>query len=311
MNIIKSKGILLSFCGAIALLLSGGPPAHSATSGSHYPIGGEGVMAASVPPPGFHYRIYNAWYNSKTIKDDRGDDLDLEFDLDVFCTVHRFVHVTQKKILGADYFYNVIVPLVDKDISINGMSDSQSLALGDVVLEPFGLAWHKPRWDGALGLAVIAPTGEYDSDKIASPGLGYWSGMLTIGGTIFLDEQRSWSVSALTRTLINSEQEDTKVTPGPEFVVEFGLGKEIPINNKLVIRPGIAGCGYWQIGDDSDDGPTSIADERKEAYALGAEINFFWLPPTLFQVNLRVLREFGVENSVEGSQFWLTLTKSW
>jgi len=311
MNIIKSKGILLSFCGAISLVLTGGPPAQSATQGSHYPPGGEGVMAASVPPPGFHYRIYNAWYNSTTIKDDNGDDLDIDFDLDVFCMAHRFVHVTQKKILGADYFYNIIVPLEDKDISINGMSDSNSLSLGDVVFEPLGLAWHKPRWDGAIGLAVIAPTGEYDADKPASPGLGYWSGMLTIGGTIMLDEQRSWSVSALTRTLINSEQEDTKVTPGAEFLVEYGIGKEIPINDKLVIRPGIAGWAYWQIADDSDDGPTSIADEAKEAYALGAEINFFWLPPTLFQMNLRVLREFGVENSVEGSQFWLTLTKSW
>jgi hypothetical protein len=229
-------------------------------------MGGEGVMAASVPPPGFHYRIYNTWTNPTTIKDDNGDKLDLGLDLDVFSTVHRFVHVTQKKILGADYFYNLIVPLVDKDITIGGISDSQSLALGDVVIEPFGLAWHKPRWDAALGLAVIAPTGEYDSGKLASPGMGYWSGMLTLGGTVFLDAQRSWSISALTRTLINSEQDDTDVTPGSEFVVEYGLGKEIPINDKFSIRPGLAGCAYWQLEDDSDDGPGTLADERKTSF---------------------------------------------
>lgn len=311
MNFIKSKGRFLFFCRAVSLVLAGGLPAYSATSGSHYPMGGEGVVAASVPPPGFHYRIYNTWYNPTTVKDDNGNEVDIQFDLDVFSTVHRFVHVTEKKILGADYFYNVIVPLVDKDISINGESDSQSLAVGDVVLEPLGLAWHKPRWDGVMGLAVIAPTGEYDVGKPASPGLGYWSGMLTLGGTLMLDEQRTWSVSALTRTLIHSEQDDTEVTPGSEFVVEYGLGKEIPVTNTLSIRPGLAGCASWQIEDDSDDGPVSVADQRKEAYALGAEINLFWLPPTLFQMNLRVLREFGVENSVEGSQFWLTLTKSW
>lgn len=311
MIIIKSARTALLFCWAISLVLAGGLPAQAATSGSHYPMGGEGVMAASVPPPGFHYRIYNTWYNPTTLKDDNGDKLAIDFDLDVFSTVHRFVHVTQKKFLGAEYFYNLIVPLVDKDISIEGMSDSQSLALGDVVIEPFGLAWHNPRWDAALGMAVIAPSGEYEADKPASPGLGYWSGMLTIGGTVFLDAQRSWSASALTRTLISSEQDDTKVTPGSEFVIEYGLGKEIPINNTLIIRPGLAGSASWQINDDSDDGPGTIADQRKEAYALGAEINLFWLPPTLFQLNLRVLREFGVENSVEGSQFWLTLTKSW
>ncbi len=158
---------------------------------------------------------------------------------------------------------------------------------------------------------MIAPTGEYDLDKPASPGLGYWSGMLTLGGTVYFDEARSWSFSALTRTLVNGEQDDTDVRPGSEFVVEYGLGKEIPINDKLLVRPGISGCAYWQFEDDSDDGPGTLADERKESYALGAEINFFWLPPTLFQVNLRALREFGAKNTVQGSQFVLTLTKSW
>jgi hypothetical protein len=287
--------------------------AEAATSGSHYPFGGEGVLAASVPPPGFHYRVYNTWYNPTTIKDDNGDKLDVGLDLDVFSTVHRFIHVTNKQIFGADYFYDVIVPIVDKDIAIEaaGISDSQSLALGDAVFELFGLAWHRSRWDGAFALAVIAPTGEYDVNKAASPGLGYWSGMLTLGGTFYFDQEKSWSLSALTRTLVNTEQTDTKVTPGSEFVVEYGLGKQIPINEKLLVRPGIAGCAYWQIEDDSDDGPGSIADERKESFALGAEINFFWLPPTLFQINLRALREFGAKNTVQGSQLILTLTKSW
>lgn len=298
-------GVLL----AIVLTYS----AEAATLGSHYPFGGEGVLAATVPPPGFHYRVYNTWYNPTTSKDDNGDKQPIGLDLDVFSTVHRFVHVTNKKILGADYFYDIIVPLVDKDISIEaaGISDSQSLALGDAVFELFGLAWHKSRWDAAAALAVIAPTGEYDMNKPASPGLGYWSGMLTLGGTLFFDEQKSWSLSALTRTLVNTEQTDTKVTPGSEFVVEYGLGKQIPINEKLLIRPGIAGCAYWQISDDSDDGPGTVADERKESFALGAEMNFFWLPPTLFQLNLRALREFGAKNTVQGSQVVLTLTKSW
>lgn len=294
-------GVLLS----IVLAYS----AEAATLGSHYPFGGEGVLAATVPPPGFHYRIYNTWYNPTTLKDDNGDKSDI--DLDVFSTVHRFIHVTEKKILGANYFYNLIVPLVDKDLTLGPYADSQSLALGDTVFEFFGLAWHQPRWDSAVALAVIAPTGEYDADKLASPGLGYWSAMLTLGGTVYFDTQRLWSFSALTRTLVHTEQDETEVTPGTEFVVEYGLGKDIPISDKFAIRPGLAGCAYWQIEDDSDDGPNTVADERKRAYALGAEINLFWLPPTLFQVNLRALREFGAKNTVQGSQIVLTLTKSW
>lgn len=286
--------------------------ASAATSGSHYPFGGEGVMAASAPPPGFHYRIYNTWYNPTILKSDDGEELDVGFNLDIFSSVHRFVRVTKKKILGADYIFSVIVPLVDKsmDITAAGVSDSKSLSVGDIVIEPIALAWHKPRWDAVAALEIIPPTGEYNADKPASPGLGYWSGMLTLGGTYFLDQDRSWSISALTRTLVNTEQPDTDVTPGSEFVVEYGIGKQIALNDKLLIRPGISGCGYWQFSDDSEDGPGTVADERKQANALGAEINFFWLPK-LMQLNLRVLREFEAKNTAEGSQFVLTFTKSW
>lgn len=284
----------------------------AATSGSHYPFGGEGTMAASAPPPGFHYRIYNTWYNPTVLKDDNGEKAEVGFDLNVFSSVQRFVHVTDKKILGADYLYDIIVPLVDKriEISIADVSDSKSLSVGDIVIEPLALAWRKPRWDAVVALAIIPPTGEYDMNKPASPGLGYWSGMLTLGGTYFFDQTKSWSISALTRTLVNGEQDYTGVTPGSEFVVEYGIGKQIAVNDKLLIRPGISGCGYWQISDDSDDGPGTLKDERKAANALGADLNFFWLPK-LVQLNLRVLREFEAKNTSEGSQFVITFTKSW
>lgn len=294
----------LSVCGVLS--------AHAATSGSHYPFGGEGVMAATAPPPGFHYRIYNTWYNPTTLRDNGGNKLGVGFELDVFSSVHRFVHVTEKKILGADYLYNVIVPLVDKELTVAaaGISDSTSLSVGDIVIEPFALAWHKPSWDVVAALAVIAPTGSYDVRDPASVGLGYWSGMMTLGATYYFDEKKSWSLSALTRTLVHTEQDDTGVTPGSEFVVEYGLGKEFMLGDGFLVRPGISGCSYWQLEDDSDDGPGTLAREQKQAHAIGAEVNFFWLKH-LFQVNVRFLNEFGAENTAEGNQFVVTLTKSW
>ncbi|SEA71554.1 Uncharacterized conserved protein [Desulfuromusa kysingii] len=295
----------------LTLLLSPFTAAFAATSGSHYPFGAEGVLAGSVPPPGYHYRVYNTWTNPTQMNDNNGDDSGLDFDADIFVSVHRFIHVTDIKIFGADFLYNVLVPLVSKDVNIADyhISDSKSLSVGDIVFEPFALAWHGKRWDAALGLAVIAPTGEYDVDEAASPGLGYWSGMLTLGGTYFFDDHRSLSISAATRTLVHTEQDDTGVTPGSEFVIEYGLGKEIKLNDKFLVRPGISGSAYWQLEDDSEDGPGTVASERKEAMSLGLEMNIMHLP-TLMQANLRVLREFEAKNTSEGSQIVLTLTKS-
>lgn len=283
----------------------------AATSGSHYPAGGEGVLAATMPPEGFHYRVYNTWYNPTQKNDNSGDDSGVDFDLDVFSTAHRFINSTGIKIMGADLVCNVVIPMVSTDISISdyGINDSKSLSLGDVTIEPLALTWRNKRWDASFALSLIVPTGEYDADKAASPGLGYWSGMLSLGGTYFFDDEHSLSFSALSRTLVHTEQDDTGVTPGSEFVIEYGLGKEFMINEKMLVRPGISGWAYWQIEDDSDDGPGTVASERKKSAALGFEINAMHLP-TKFQANLRVAREFEAKNTTEGSQIVLTLTKS-
>ena len=99
--------------GCALLLASTVMPVQAATMGSHYPFGGEGVTAGSAPPPGFHYRGYLTLTNPTTYKDDNGDDLPVDVNVDVVATVHRFLHVTKFQILGANYAYEVVVPIVE------------------------------------------------------------------------------------------------------------------------------------------------------------------------------------------------------
>ncbi|MBM9616124.1 hypothetical protein JWJ90_17790 [Desulfobulbus rhabdoformis] len=61
----------------------------SATSGSHYNYGVEGVLGATAPPPGWHYRMYNLWYNPDTLNDNNGKKIHNGFDL-VPCNNHKF-----------------------------------------------------------------------------------------------------------------------------------------------------------------------------------------------------------------------------
>jgi len=306
----KTEGTLLRLAGMTALLLSS-TSALAATSGSHYPIGGEGVAAGTPPPPGMHYRMYNTWYEADALTNDNGDDTGLDVDIDAYVQVHRLVHVTEKKLFGANWAYNVIVPMVNKKTSIAdfGVSDSTSFALGDIVLEPLALFWFRENYEAALGLSVIVPTGDYDPTDAASPGMGYWSGMLTLGGTYYLDSDRSWSVSGLTRTLVHSEQDDTDIRPGAEFIIEGGIGKQFALDEHWLLRPGVSYCASWQISDDSRDGHGTLAGERKAGYGIGGELNVFYLP-WLLQGNLRYVNEFGSKNTAEGSSVVFTLTKS-
>lgn len=282
----------------------------AATSGSHYSLGGEGVEAGTPPPPGKHYRLYNTWYDANTLTDDRGDDQNLDFNLEVFAQAHRFVNVTDTQILGANWAYNLIVPVIDKQIAIEGVFDASShFEVGDIVIEPLALFWFNPRFDAILAIAAIAPTGDYSNNKPESVGYGYWSGMITAGGTYFFDDQRSWSFSTLSRTLWHGHQDNTGIRPGAEFCLEGGVGKNVTLNDRWLLRPGINYAAGWQISDDSTDGPGSSANQRKRSFGLGAELNAMYLP-WLLQANLRFLNEFETRNTSEGTSVSLTLTKS-
>lgn len=270
-----------------------------------YAAGVEGVEAGSVPPPGFHYRFYYVNANNDELKDNNGNESPIGFDLDVAAYVNRFVYITDIKLFGGDYGMNVVVPITNIDMNTS-FGNEDSSGLGDICIEPFLLAWHKPVYDAAIGVAIIAPTGKYDKDRGVNNGEGFWSTQLTLGGTWFFDEHKSLSASVLTRTIYNFENNDTNEQKGMEFTTEWGIGKTIPMKN-LLVRPGICGFGQWDISD--HDG-TANDDLHYRKYAVGAEINLFWLPPTLVQGNFRVLHEFGTRNGPEGSQVVFTLTKS-
>ncbi len=297
-----SAVLLGSFC-----LILGAASMATAAAGGYVP-GVEGVMAASVPPPGVHYRQYNVLYEADTLTDKNGDEIDIGFDISVFANVHRLVWITNKKLLGADYGASVIVPVtaIDLEIGAFGVKDS-NIGVGDILIEPFVLAWHGERYDVALGLGVNLPTGDFDENEPASVGSGCLSGLLTFGGTVYFDAAKSWSVSALTRSLAYGKQKDTDLKPGSEFFVDWGIGKQLPLSPSFLIRPGIAGYAYWQVGKDSGPGSN---DDKGQVYAVGPEVNLFWLPPHLFQANMRFLWEFGAEDEAEGTKAVLTLTKS-
>ena len=300
----KNWTVSLTITGMLLLMLTCAMPAWA----GHYTPGTEGAMGASVPPPGFHYKQYNIYVDSDTLKDDDGDDINIGFDLNVFAQAHRLIYITKHKFLGADYGMSTIVPIVGTDFNLNvpGVHDSE-VGLGDIFIEPLILAWHTDRWDAVLGLGVNLPTGEYDWTEPASAGQGYTSGMMTLGATYYIDQAKSWAVSALSRTLVYGEQDDTDITPGWEFIVDWGISKQFPISEGLLIRPALVGYTYWQMDEDSG---TGSSDEKGTNYAIGAEVNLFWLPPHLFQINLRVLQDFGTENDPETTKVVFSVVKS-
>lgn len=278
----------------------------SAGETGHYVNGVEGIKAATLPPAGsFCYRLYNVFYNSDTLKDPDGDELDVGFDLSVYAMANRFIWITNKKILGADFGADIIIPLVYTDVEIGaiGVTDDK-FGLGDVAVEPFVLSWHGPRHDAAFGIALYIPTGEYDENEPASPSKDFWTGMFTLGGTWYFDAAKTWSASILARYELHSEKDSKDVRPGDDFHFEWGIAKTLA----KIWDVGLTGYCHWQVTDDTGSDVDWDKSDHDSVYAVGPEVVVFIPPATLF-VSLRSQWEFEAVDRPEGNVTTLTLTK--
>ncbi len=285
----------------------------------HYPPGGEGVNGAAAPPSclpipnnpktsSFHYQGKFIYYTADEIKDDNGEKA-LDANLGILVQVNRFVYV--KKINAtSDWILHLLIPLqqIDLELTVPGgptiVDDSQS-GVGDILLEG-AYAIHQKKYDIILAGGLIGPTGNFDTSEPASIGLGFWSMIFSGGLNYKFGEKNLWSASALNRLLINTEQKDTEITPGMEFVSELGIGKTIPSSPTFLITPGLFGHVYRQLTEDTGD---AAGELLSQSYGLGLECNFFSLKKAI-QVNVRYSQELGAKNEAEGSRFEFKFTKS-
>ncbi len=262
---------------------------------AHYPAGSEGLKAATLPPPGIYFRDYNQFYFA-----DDYDNGPPGFDITAYVNAPRFIWITDYKILGASYGCDALIPMgyVDIDSDVPSVNDSR-FSIGDLCLEPITLSWHTKKFDFAVAYAVWAPTGGFDKDEPAQLGQGYWGHMLTAGATWYLDEAKTWSISALNRYEINHENDDVDLTLGDTWTVEGGIGKSL----SKTVEVGVVGYYQAQVTDNDPD-----TGGKAQVAAVGPEINVL-IPKLKMFASLRYLYEFAANNDSEGHLFTLTLTR--
>lgn len=265
---------------------------------NHYPAGAEGIKAATLPPPGLYFRDYNIAYWA-----DKFPGGPPNFDVKAYVNAPRLIWMTDCTLLGANYGMDVIVPVGYASLRAGGYDESES-GLGDIQVEPLLLGWHTKQWDFALAYSLWIPTGDSDAPPTAELGKGFYSHMFTAGATWYPDEKKLWSVTALNRYEIHTEDDDIPVTPGDTWTLEGGIAR--------TLKPGmdLGLVGYWQqqVTDDSAPGYSADPNTHDHVAALGPEITAVW-GKVGAQFTLRYLREFEVKDRPEGNTVTLTVTK--
>lgn len=271
----------------------------------HYPPGVEGIKAATVPGPGQYLKWYNLYYEANTLKDRNGDSVPVNFSADVFATAPRFIWITDTKILGADYGFDALVPILHSDVQIPGAGiGGRETAFGDLYIEPLLLGWHGDQYDVGAAAGFWAPTGDFDRGSPASAGKGYWTGMFTLGSTLYLDAEKTWSVSALGRYELNSRKQHVDIRPGDLFHIEWGVAKTID----KVWDVGVSGYCNWQLTDDRGSAVTYDRNIHDQFYSVGPEVNYFHAPLGMaFQ--LRYQWEFAARDRPQGRNLVFNVVK--
>lgn len=268
----------------------------------HYVGGIEGIKGAAVPPEGLYYRGYLVHYDIDSFEDPEGNSVPGDNGGSVTALANRFIWITDKKFLGADYGVEAIVTGQRNDFDFKGLGfDETETGIGDVFLGPVILAWHGEQWDSVFAAGHWFDTADYSATEPASIGKGFGTTMLTLGGTWHVDRARTWSVSALSRYEIKTEQDDTGVTPGDSWIVEWAISHQLSPGLEVAL----AGYDGWQLESDSG----AAGDAKVEQHAIGAEVGI-GLPGIGAMLNGAVYTEYSNQNRPEGNLFRLSLTKA-
>lgn len=287
----------------------------SETGGGTYPNGADGLMSAALPPPGTYYLGYYNYYEAGRFNDGNGDKgLLPDFKVKAAAAVSRFVWVTDKKILGADYAMHVIVPVVHLDAKMAGLSDNRT-GVSDVTVDPFILGWHfKNGMHVIAGVDVNVPVGSYDRNSIANFSRHYWSfePIVTLAyygrNGVNIDLKAMYDINLKNRSAqvngINPTGADYRT--GNEFHVDYAATYSITPK----VQAGVSGYFYKQTTGDKIDDPAAQATIdamdgfKGETLAAGPTLR---VSAGKAQIIGTWQHEFYADYRPQGDKFWVKL----
>ena len=260
--------------------------------GGSYPNGAEDFLAGMLPPPGTYFINYFSYYRANNIKDNSGDTVPVHFRLNATADVFRFIHITKHKIFGADWGFNILVPLVDVHVE-RGPSRDNKTGIGDITIDPILLRWQGKNWHCGAGLDVTIPSGAYSKFDLANIGRNYWT-IEPIFAVTYLSNS-GFEASVKFMYDFNTRNNATKYQSGQEFHFDYTLGKRIEN-----FHIGVGGYFYKQITDDKQNGRT-LKNMKGQAVGIGPQAMYRYKNISFtFKYHWETL----VKNKTDGERVW-------
>lgn len=262
--------------------------------------GAEDIYAGAIPPAGFYYLNYLTYYTADRLNNGNGNKAPLSFNVDATANVFRFLYSTDIKILGGNFATQVILPVVNVNVSAGGHRENKS-GLGDIQISPAILAYHGKNWHIATGCDLFLPVGNYKAGDLANIGRNYWTFEPVFAVTLTDDSGFEFSTKLMYD--INTRNSDTAYLSGQEFHGDFALAYHW---DKWTFAAN--SYFYKQVTDDKVNGNTVAASpvnsygNKGQVLGIGPAIKYDYKNMSL---TMKYQKEMVAENKPEGDRFWL------
>ena len=256
---------------AIAALLLGATPARAQLLTQHIK-GTVGLKGGSQAPPHIYLIAPLLYlYNTDQVKDRNGERLLINASITSAAYAGGVNVVTQKKMLGGLYGFQVLFPAVANNrLQGTEIEANPGAGLTDSVFAPINLGWHFKRADAIAGYAIFVPTGRYTDGASDNTGFGMWGHELSVGTTVYLDQARKYHAATVASFDFQSKKEDSETKVGNAMNLEGGVGADFL---KGGLSAGLAYYASFKLSDDHIEGfPDILIRGKNKVFALGPEV---------------------------------------
>jgi hypothetical protein len=263
-----------------------------------------GMNTAVQPYPGVYLTEMLYDYFAIGIKDQNGNTVLPNLNLDMNIWFNGFSWVSPYKVLKAHYGINLFIPFANPIIDFGSDigRQSNSFGLADMYFEPLSLGWNFPRVSTLFSFGIYLPVGRFNPGATNNLGRGTWAEQFNLGATVFLDKEHTWSITNNLRGEIHQQTRDTNLTIGSALTWEGAVGKTFV----HVLDIAAEGYGQWQVTNNTGS-PVFFPNEHGRIYGAGGEIGVA-IPKIKSRFSMRIYKEFGGELRTQGTGMFLTFS---
>jgi hypothetical protein len=260
-------------CAALLLLAGCASPVFAQLNTQHIK-GGAGLKSGSQPPPGQYFVAPLLYiYTTDEVRNRDGERIARNSDgnLNVAGFGVAYLNVTQKKLFGGQYGFQIAFPIaMNNRIQGTDIDLNPGAGLTDSLVVPISLGWHFKRADAIAAYQIYVPTGRYTDGASDNTGLGMWGHEIAMGTTVYLTEARQYHAATLATFDFQSKKEDSETKVGNTMNLEGGVGADF-------LKGGLtAGLAYYwsaKLTDDVVEGvPGILIRGKNRVFALGPDV---------------------------------------